>query len=143
MLIAPKLVFGMPFTDLTARLSHPLIPERLGRALTKALIRVIQGPMERLGFRPLKGRSHALSNATIVQHIAYRRRGEARHRSIEGKAIGFSDGSEKSSIRLSRRPAMYRYALLVAGHRAGPRNVVELYSPIVLPDGRVSISWGS
>ena len=50
--------------------------------------------MERFGFRPLQRRSHALSNATIVQHIAYRRV-EVKHdiAHVEGRVIHFTDGS--------------------------------------------------
>ena len=71
--IAPKLFLGMPFTDLASRLSHPMIPQFLARAIINGLIRMIQGPVERLGLKPVRKRSHALSDATIVQHIAYRR----------------------------------------------------------------------
>ncbi|SED93966.1 Predicted flavoprotein CzcO associated with the cation diffusion facilitator CzcD [Rhizobiales bacterium GAS188] len=134
--IAPKLLFGMPFTDVTSRLSHPLIPQWLGRAVTNALIRVIQGPMERLGFKPLKGRSHALSNATIVQHIAYRRV-EVKHdiEAVEGRTIGFSDGSKAEFDTLIAATG-YVIDLPFLSDSVMPvrDNCVELYNRIVPPD---------
>jgi cation diffusion facilitator CzcD-associated flavoprotein CzcO len=134
--IAPKLFLGRPFTDLTSRLAHPLIPQWLARAITNALIRMIQGPVERLGFKPLKGRSHALSNATIVQHIAYRRV-EVKHGidSIEDRKIRFSDGSEEEFDALIAATG-YEVELPFLSDAVVPvrNNSVDLYNRIVPPD---------
>jgi dimethylaniline monooxygenase (N-oxide forming) len=134
--IAPKLLFGVPFTDLTMRLAHPLIPEWIGRAVTKALIRLIHGPMERLGFKPLKGRSHAVSNATIVQHIAYRRV-EVKHDilRIEGKVITFTDGTqEEFDTLVAATGYLVDFPFLSSDILPVRDNVVELYNRIVPPD---------
>jgi dimethylaniline monooxygenase (N-oxide forming) len=134
--IAPKLIFGIPFTDVTMHLSHPLIPEWIARAATKGLIRLIHGRMERLGFKPLQGRSHALSNATIVQHIAYRRV-EVKHDidSIEGKVIGFSDGTrEEFDTLIAATGYRIDFPFLSPDILPVRDNVVELYNRIVLPD---------
>ena len=134
--IAPKLFLGMPFTDLTSHLNHPLIPQWLARAITNGLIRMIQGPVERLGFKPLRGRSHALSNATIVQHIAYRRV-EVKHdiAAIEGRLIRFSDGSaEEFDTLIAATGYEVDFPFLSDAVLPVRDNAVELYNRIVPPD---------
>jgi dimethylaniline monooxygenase (N-oxide forming) len=134
--IAPKLFLGMPFTDLTSHLYHPLIPQWLARAIINGLIRMIQGPVERLGFKPLKGRSHALSNATIVQHIAYRRV-EVKHdiETIEGKLIRFSDGSaEEFDTLIAATGYEVDFPFLSDAILPVRDNAVELYNRVVPPD---------
>jgi len=134
--IAPKLLFGIPFTDVTMILSHPLIPEWVGRVVTRALIRMIHGPMERLGFKPLQRRSHAVSNATIVQHIAYRRV-EVKHdiAHIDGRVIHFTDGTHDEFDTLIAATG-YRidFPFLSPEILSVRDNVVHLYNRIVLPD---------
>lgn len=134
--IAPKLLFGIPFTDVTMILSHPLIPEWVGRVVTRALIRMIHGPMERLGFKPLRRRSHAVSNATIVQHIAYRRV-EVKHdiAHIDGRVIHFTDGTHDEFDTLIAATG-YRidFPFLSPEILSVRDNVVHLYNRIVLPD---------
>ena len=135
-LIAPKLIFGRPFTDMTAWMQHPLIPQWFTRRVTRALIYLLHGPMERLGFRPLRGRSHALSNATIVQHIAYRRvevkNGIA---SIEGRRIIFSDGTSEEFDTLIAATG-YRIDLPFLSEEilSVRDNVVQLYNRMIHPD---------
>jgi dimethylaniline monooxygenase (N-oxide forming) len=134
--IAPKLFLGMPFTDLTSHLYHPLIPQWLARAVINGLIRMIQGPVERLGFKPLKGRSHALSNATIVQHIAYRRV-EVKHdiETIEGRLIRFSDGSaEEFDTLIAATGYEVDFPFLSDAILPVRDNAVELYNRVVPPD---------
>ena len=134
--IAPKLFLGMPFTDLTSRLSHPLIPQFLARAIIDGLIRMIQGPVERLGLKPVRKRSHALSNATIVQHIAYRRV-EVKHdiASIEGRTVRFSDGTaEEFDTLIAATGYLVDLPFLSEDILPVRNNTVELYNRIVPPD---------
>ncbi|MBW0004083.1 MAG: NAD(P)-binding domain-containing protein [Hyphomicrobiales bacterium] len=134
--IAPKLLFGIPFTDVTMILAHPLIPEWVGRIVTRALVRVVHGSMERLGFKPLKRRSHALSNATIVQHIAYRRV-EVKHdiAAIDGKVIQFSDGTrEEFDTLIAATGYLIDFPFLPPEILSVRHNAVHLYNRIVLPE---------
>ena len=134
--IAPKLFLGVPFTDLTSRLNHPLIPQWFARSVTNGLIGMIHGSVERLGFKPLKGRSHALSNATIVQHIAYRRVA-VKHdiEVVRGRTIRFSDGTEEEFDTLIAATG-YLVDLPFLAEAIVPvrDNVVELYNRIFPPD---------
>lgn len=134
--IAPKLLFGIPFTDVTMHLTHPLIPEVVVRLLTKAIIRVVHGPMERLGFKPLKGRAHALSNATIVQHIAYRRV-QVKHdvMKVDGTRIVFSDGTEEEFDTLIAATGYdIEFPFLEEDILSVHSNVVDLYNRMIVPE---------
>jgi hypothetical protein len=93
-MIVPKLIFGIPFTDLSMKLHRKWIPEWLRQKLTAFLVHLIHGRMTTLGFRPLTRRAHPTTNAVIVMHIAYRRV-TVKHEivRIEGKRLFFSDGT--------------------------------------------------
>jgi len=135
-LIVPKLIFGRPFTDMTVWLAHPLIPQWIGRKITRVLTYLIHGPMERLGFQARRGRAHTMSNATIVQHIAYRRV-EVQHdiASIEGRRITFADGTVEEFDTLIAATG-YKIELPFLSEDILPvrNNVVELYNRMIHPD---------
>ena len=96
-MIGPKLIFGRPFTDVTFRLYKNWIPDWLRRRTIAFLVRMIQGRMTDLGFKPLTERAHPTTSAVVVQHIAYRRivvkQGIER---IEGRRIVFTDGTSEA-----------------------------------------------
>ncbi|HEY1726762.1 MAG TPA: NAD(P)-binding domain-containing protein [Candidatus Baltobacteraceae bacterium] len=135
-LIVPKLIFGRPFTDMTVWLAHPLIPQWIGRKITRTLTYLIHGPMERLGFQTRRGRAHTMSNATIVQHIAYRRV-EVKDdiASIEGRHITFADGTVEEFDTLIAATG-YKIELPFLSEDILPvrNNVVELYNRMIHPD---------
>jgi len=93
--ILPKLMFGMPFTDVTRKIQRPWIPAAIRRRITALLAWVAHGDLTKLGFAPrTPERLHVTSNGTIVNDIAYSRvklkQDIAR---IEGQTIHFNDGS--------------------------------------------------
>jgi hypothetical protein len=93
-LIAPKLFMGYPFTDISMRLYRDWIPGFVRRRLLTFLVYLINGRMAALGFKPLTKRSHPTSNATIVQHIAYKRVDVKQGiDSVSGRTIRFVDES--------------------------------------------------
>jgi len=93
-MIAPKLIFGHAFTDITMKLYRKWIPDSLRRRIISFLVYLIHGRMTDLGFKPLTRRAHPTTSAVVVQHIAYRRivvkQGIER---IEGRRIFFTDGT--------------------------------------------------
>jgi cation diffusion facilitator CzcD-associated flavoprotein CzcO len=94
-LIAPKLIMGHPFTDVSMKLYHQWIPEFVRRRLLRGLVFLMHGRMTDLGFKPLTKRTHPTSNATIVQHIAYNRViVKTGITAITGRTIRFGDGTE-------------------------------------------------
>lgn len=93
-LILPKLFLGLPFTDITNMLQKGWIPEWLRSRLVRFMTWVVHGDMTKLGFKPLDTRAHVTSNATVVNHIAYRRIAVKQGiEKIAGRTIHFADGT--------------------------------------------------
>ena len=95
-MIAPKLIFGFPVTDISMRLYKPWIPDRLRRKIIAFMVRLVHGDMEDYGFKPLTRRAHPTTSATIMQDVAYSRvivkQGIEK---IDGKTVHFVDGSSE------------------------------------------------
>lgn len=133
--ILPKLLFGRAFTDITARIQHPLIPRALRSRITRALVWLAHGDMARLGFKAPEALTHVTSNATIVTDIAYRRvavkQGIER---IDGRTLHFVDGSAAEFDVLIAATG-YRIALdfLPDEVLKVENNVLPLYLRIVPP----------
>jgi dimethylaniline monooxygenase (N-oxide forming) len=92
--IAPKLMFGIAFTDITEKLYKTWIPDRFRRWFVKTMAWVAHGNMERYGFPPITKRVHPTTSATVINDIAYNRivirQGIEK---IDGRKITFTDGS--------------------------------------------------
>jgi dimethylaniline monooxygenase (N-oxide forming) len=133
--IAPKLIFGYPYTDLTRKLEHKWIPDWIRRHISTTVIRLVHGRMTDLGFKPLTQRAHPTSNAVLIQHIVYNRitvkQGIDR---IEGKRIYFVDGSNEEFDVLVAATG-YRIDLPFISKSIVPieNNSVDLYKRIVAP----------
>ena len=92
--ILPKLLFGRPFTDITAQIQRPWLPRKLRQKLVRALVWVAHGNMQKLGFKKSSSLSHVTSNGTVVTDIAYRRiHVKQGIEAIDGHTIRFVDGS--------------------------------------------------
>ncbi len=93
-MIAPKLIFGYPVTDISMKLFKPWVPDKVRRKIIEFIAFVVHGRMEDYGFKPLTRRAHPTTSATIIQDIAYNRvyvkQGIEK---IEGKKIHFLDGT--------------------------------------------------
>ena len=93
-LILPKLLCGVPFTEITRKIQRPWLPMWLRRKLTALLTHLVHGDITKLGFKPLTKRVHTTSNGTIVTDIAYRRvEVKTGIERIEGKVLHFDDGT--------------------------------------------------
>lgn len=137
-LIAPKLIFGKPFTDFTGKLDHGWIPDWLRRRIIAFFIRLFHGRMTDLGFKPLAKRAHSLSNAVLVQHITYRRiEVKTGIKLIAGKMITFDDGSsEEFDVIIASTGYLYDIPFLSQDVVSTKDNRIELYKRIVPPDWR-------
>lgn len=135
-LILPKLIFGMPFTDLSSRLQRPWIPYPVRRALLGWLTWLVHGNMDKLGFKKPDKRVHTTSNGTIVTDIAYRRvdvkQGIER---IDGQDIHFADGTSDTFDVLIGATG-YRTDLPFISPKIVPvgDNEIDLYQRIVPPN---------
>ncbi|MSP67329.1 MAG: hypothetical protein EXQ96_04375 [Alphaproteobacteria bacterium] len=134
--IAPKLILGYPFTDVTMKLYRNWIPAAVRSLIIRAMVYLIHGSMQRLGFKKLDRRAHPTTNATIVQHIAYRRAfvkpGITR---IEGQRLFFEDGSSEEFDSLIAANGFQIYLPFLPETVLPVKdNVVDLYKRICVPD---------
>ena len=92
--IAPKLVFGVPFTDLTDYFMKSWVPGWLRKKLIAFLIWCVHGHPANIGLPPVTERVHATSSGSAVNDIAYQRI-EVKHgiERIDGQTIHFTDGT--------------------------------------------------
>ena len=92
--IAPKMVFGVAFTDLTDWFMKSWVPNWLRKKLVVFLIWCVHGRPTQLGLPPVTERVHATSSGTVVNDIAYQRI-DVKHgiERIDGKTIYFTDGT--------------------------------------------------
>jgi dimethylaniline monooxygenase (N-oxide forming) len=94
--ITPKLIFGVPLTQITTRLVRWHLPDSVVNRFVRWATRVVHGDMQRWGFRRPPAATHPTSHATLIQHIAYQRISvRPGVRSINGNAITFEDGSKE------------------------------------------------
>lgn len=133
--IAPKLIFGRPFTDTTMMLYKTWFPDRLRRWIIRLLVYLFHGRMSDLGFKPLVKRAHPTTNAVLVQHIAYRRvivKVGIEH--IEGKRIHFSDGtSDEFDVLIAATGYLIDLPFISSSIVPIVNNSVDLYKRIVPP----------
>lgn len=139
-LIIPKLAFGRPFWETIRHFYKPWVPAWVRTRALKALVHVIHGNMNDLGFPPASKRVHATSNANIVNHIKYRRvlvkQGIER---IEGQRLHFTDGtSDEFDTLIAATGFKLDLDLLAPGIvDADPElNELDLYMRIVPPSRR-------
>ncbi|MGE0153510.1 MAG: flavin-containing monooxygenase [Reyranellaceae bacterium] len=134
-MIAPKLIFGRPFTDLTMKLYRRWIPDWLRRKLISFLVYLVHGRMTDLGFRPLTRRAHPTTSAVLIQHIAYRRvtvkQGIQR---IDGKRIHFSDGTdEEFDVMIAATGYLIDLPFIPPSIVPVEDNAVDLYKRVCAP----------
>jgi dimethylaniline monooxygenase (N-oxide forming) len=92
--INPKLVLGVPLTQIATRLARWHVPDTLIRRVMKLITRVVHGDMKRWGFKEPDAATHPTSHATLISHIAYRRvEVKPGIRAVNGRSIEFDDGS--------------------------------------------------
>lgn len=137
-MIAPKLIFGRAFTDLTMKLYKKWIPDRLRRQIISFLVYLVHGKMETLGFKPLTRRAHPSTSAVLIQHVAYQRvivkQGIEK---IEGRRIHFVDGtSEEFDVLIAATGYWIDLPFLSPAIVPVANNSVDLYKRICPPEWR-------
>ena len=135
-MIAPKLIFGFPVTDISMKLFQPWIPDKLRRKIIELMTRLVHGRMEDYGFKPLTRRAHPTTSATIMQDVAYNRVAVKQGiEKIDGKTIHFVDGtSEEFDVLLACTGYLIDLPFLSESLVPIDDNNVELYKRIVPVD---------
>jgi len=134
--IAPKLLFGMAFTDITEMFMNTWVPEWFrSRALT-FLIWCVHGDMKRIGIPPITTKVHPTSSATVVNDIAYDRiivkQGIDK---VEGKTLHFVDGtSEEFDVLITATGYLIDLPFLSQDIVPVEGNNLKLYKRIVQPN---------
>lgn len=92
-LIMPKIIFGAPVGKLEGRFRKPWIPRVVPFLVRRAITRVVHGRMETWGIQTPKGRTHPISHATLINHLAYdRAKVRPGIQQIDGNHVTFTDG---------------------------------------------------
>ncbi len=134
-LIGPKLLFGVPVTDITMKLYRNWIPERIRQRLLKIIVWLGHGRMTNYGFKPLTKKAHPTTSATVITHIAYNRievkQGIAK---IDGSTILFNDGtSDEFDTLIAATGYLIDLPFFTDDIVPIVDNKVELYKRIVVP----------
>ncbi|GAA1867182.1 NAD(P)-binding domain-containing protein [Pseudonocardia ailaonensis] len=94
--IQPKVLFGVAFSDIAISLRRRWIPARLRNRLIKAVVYTAHGDLTRLGIRAPKGRTHPTLSESIVADIEYNRVAvRPGITAIDGRRVTFADGSSE------------------------------------------------
>lgn len=135
-LVLPKLFLGLPFTDITNMLQKEWIPEAVRSRLVRFMTWIVHGDMTKLGFKRLDKRAHVTSNATVVNHIAYRRiRVKQGIERIEGRTIHFADGTaEEFDTLIAATGYLIDLPFLSPDVVPVENNSIDLYQRIAPPD---------
>lgn len=93
-LIMPRMFMGAPLSRFLAKVERPWVPWPLRRRVREWVTWLVHGRMEDWGFVTPKIQTHPASHPTIFSHMAWDRiRVRPGVRSVEGKAVHFTDGS--------------------------------------------------
>lgn len=94
--IQPKVVFGVPYPDLSIGLRKPWVPAAVRSRALKAATYLAHGDQERLGFGAPSALVHPTSSESIVADIEFNRiTVKPGITAIEGKTLTFEDGTQK------------------------------------------------
>ena len=132
-MIAPKLIFGLPVTDISMKLFKPWIPDKLRRKIIAFMTYLVHGDMTDFGFKPLIRRAHPTTSATIIQDVAYNRVNIKQGiEKIDGKTIHFVDGTaEEFDVLLACTGYLIDLPFLSEDLVPIVDNNIELYKRIV------------
>ncbi len=135
-IVLPKLLFGLPFTDISSRLQKPWIPYFVRRRLILFLTWIAHGNIEKLGFKKPETRVHTTSNGTIINDVAYRRI-EIKHGidAINEKTIRFEDGTEEEfDVLIAATGYRIDLSFISKSLVSFEENQLKLYQRIVAPE---------
>lgn len=95
-IIQPKVVFGVPFSDIAIGLRRWWIPARLRAKLVEWVIYTAHGDLRKLGIQRPNGLTHPTLSENLVMNIEYNRiTVKPGITGISGKTITFADGTEE------------------------------------------------
>lgn len=134
--IAPKLMFGIAFTDITEKLYKWWIPDRFRRWFVKTMAWIAHGNMKRYGFPPITKRVHPTTSATVIHDIAYHRiKIKQGIDKIEGRNITFVDGTtEEFDVLIAATGYLIDVPFLKPEIVEVKDNRIDLFRRVIHPD---------
>ncbi|SDZ48855.1 flavin-containing monooxygenase [Herbiconiux ginsengi] len=95
-LIMPKIIFGNPVGKYEGMVKKKWLPKDTHILVRRIITRIVHGRMETWGLQTPKGRTHPISHATLVNHMAYDRvKVRPGIRTISDRAVTFTDGTRE------------------------------------------------
>ncbi len=134
--ITPHFILGRALNDIGRSLQKWWIPDRVRRSIVGALVYVVHGSEERLGFKPLKHRVHPSISSTIVQDILFNRV-KVRHgiESIEGTRVKYTGGAEEIvDVLIAATGYVTEFPFLPQKVLDTGKDYLDLYMRVVPPD---------
>lgn len=134
--IQPKVIFGIPWSDIAISLRRRWIPFRVRSRILQWLIYMAHGDISKLGIPPPKARTHPTLSESIVMDIEYNRVAvRPGILKIEGKQITFADGSsEEFDVLVGATGYKVHLPFLAPEVLKVTGNHVDLYKRIFVPD---------
>ena len=135
-LIMPRMVFGIPSARILGKFNKRWLPWPVQRQVARTISRVFHGPMEQWGFRTPKTRTHPASNATFMQHVAYRKiTVKPGVSEVDGAVVHFADGTS-AEVDTIIAATGYEIDLPFLAAEVSPVNgrKLEAYRRVVHPD---------
>ena len=134
--IAPKLVFGIPLTDISEMLNRPWVPAKLRQRILTTLIRMVHGNMKDYGFKPVTKPVHPTSSGSVINDIAYNRisvkQGIDR---VDGTTIHFVDGTQETfDVLIGATGYIIDLPFISSDIVPVTEGAVDLYKRIVSPE---------
>ncbi len=134
--IQPKVIFGIPWSDIAISLRRRWIPFAVRSRIMAWLIYIAHGDISKLGIPPPKGRTHPTLSESIIMDIEYNRVAvKPAITEIQGRRITFADGSSEEFDLLVGATG-YKVHLPFLSPQVVPveGNHVDLYKRIFVPD---------
>jgi dimethylaniline monooxygenase (N-oxide forming) len=134
--IQPKVVFGIPWSDIAISLRRRWIPFRVRVKIMNWLIYMAHGDITKLGIARPKGRTHPTLSESLIMDIEYNRViVKPDIESIDGQKITFVDGtSEEFDVLVGATGYKVHLPFLKDDILPVKGNHVDLYKRIFVPD---------
>ena len=135
-IIQPKVLFGIPYTDIGLALRKWWIPYRVRAKLLSWVVYTAHGDLTRLGIARPAAKTHPTLSESIVAHIEYNRiTAKPGITAINGHRITFADGSaEDFDVLIGATGYNVHLPFLAPDLVPIYGNRVDLYKRIFVPD---------
>ena len=135
-IIQPKVLFGVPFTDIGLSLRKWWIPTSLRARMLRLVTYTAHGDLTRLGIDAPRGKTHPTLSESVVAHIEYNRiAAKPGITEVDGRRVTFADGTaEDFDVIVGATGYTVHLPFLSPDVVPVDGNRVDLYKRIFVPD---------